>query len=156
MDDREQLRQHFNRAFAHWEIKLPDEAMSPGVVWIMVQRGWTIWTRFDVDTEDGREHLDYYAMHRMTDDRHVRLYANGKEESLPTIVSGYSYSQDATEAEKEAARDKHFAHNQAVEKLLEEKGFVMTDQAHASARMNRHLQTHPDALSTAERGNLDD
>ena len=40
MDDREQLRQYFNRVFEHWEIKLPDEAMPPGVVWITVQRGW--------------------------------------------------------------------------------------------------------------------
>ena len=156
MDDREQIRQRFNRAFAHWEIKLPDEAMSLGVVWIIVQRGWTIWTRFDVDAEGGREHLDYYAMHRMTNDRHERLYADGEEEGLPTIAPYYSYSGDATEAEKEAARDKHFAHNQEVEKLLEEKGFVMTDQAHVSARISRYLQTHPDALSTIERSNQDD
>ena len=31
-----------------------------------------------------------------------------------------------------------------VEKLLEEKGFVMTDEAHPSARLNRYLQTHSD------------
>lgn len=156
MDDREQIRQRFNRAFAHWEIKLPVEAMSLGAVWIIVQQGWTIWTRFDLDAEDGREHLDYYAMHRMTSDDHVRLYADGEEESLPVIVSSCSYSKDATEAEKKAAQDKYFAHNQAVEKLLEEKGFVMIDQAHASARINRYLQTHPDALGTIERSNQDD
>ena len=40
---------------------------------------------------------------------------------------------------------KHFEHNQAVEKLLEEKGFVMTDKAHGSAIVNRFLQTHPEA-----------
>lgn len=156
MDDREQIRQRFNRAFAHWEIKLPDEAMSLGVVWIIVQQGWTIWTRFDVDAEGGREHLDYYAMHRMTDDCHVRLYADGEEESLPAIESICVYPKDATAAEEEAAESKYFAHNQAVEKLLEEKGFAMTDQAHASARINRYLQTHPDALSTIEQGDQDD
>ena len=36
------------------------------------------------------------------------------------------------------------AHNQAVEKLLVEKGFVMTDQAYPSARLSCYLQTHPD------------
>ena len=51
--------------------------------------------------------------------------------------------QGATEGEQEAARAKYFADNQAVEKLLEEKGFVMTDQAHGSAQVNRYLQTHP-------------
>ena len=145
MDDREQLLQRFNRAFANWEIELPIDAMSPGVVWLIVQRGWTIWTRFDIGDDDGRGRLDYYAMHRMTDDRHIRMYADGKEESLPAIGGFWVIPQGATPAEEKEARDKHLAHNQAVEKLLEEKGFVMTDQAHPSAQLNRYLQTHPDA-----------
>ena len=45
MDDRKRLHQRFNRTFAHWEIELPVDAMSPGQVWFIVQRGWTIWTR---------------------------------------------------------------------------------------------------------------
>ena len=145
MGNREQLRQRFNRDFAHWEIELPVDAMSPGVVWLILQRGWTIWTRFDIGAEDGRERLDYYAMHRMTNDRHVRWYADGEEEGLPAMAEGYVIPQGATEAEREALRTKYFEDNQAVEKLLEEKGFVMTDQAHGSACVNRYLQTHPNA-----------
>ena len=61
------------------------------------------------------------------------------------IASGFSYPEDASEVEKEAAEERYFAHNQAVEKLLKEKGFVMTDEAHPSAQINRYLQTHPDA-----------
>ena len=144
MNDREKLRQWFNRVFANWEIELPVDAMSPGVVWQIVQRGWTIWTRFDIGADDGREHLDYYAIHRMTNDRHVRLYVDGDEEGLPAMAEGYVIPQGATETEREEARRKYLAHNQAVEKLLDEKGFVMTDQAHASARINRYLQTQPD------------
>ena len=119
--------------------------MSPGKVWLIVQRGWTIWTRVDVHSEDGREHLDYYSVHRMTNDSHVRWYADGETESLPAMVQGYSFPKDATEAETEAAQGRFLAHNQAVEKLLEEKGFVMTDEAHPSAQVNRYLQTRPDA-----------
>ena len=77
-------------------------------------------------------------------DRHVRLYADGDEEGLPAMAEGYVIPQGAIETEREEARRKYFAHNQAVEELLDEKGFVMTDQAHASARINRYLQTHPD------------
>lgn len=119
--------------------------MSPSLVWLIVQGGWTVWTRFDIGAEDGRERLDYYAMHRMTNDRHVRLYADGEAESLPAIAEGYAIPQGATEEERRLARAKHFAYNQAVDKLLEEKGFVMTDQTHASARITRYLQTHSDA-----------
>ena len=39
MDDREQIRQRFNRGFASWEIVLPVDAMSPGVVWFIVSAG---------------------------------------------------------------------------------------------------------------------
>ena len=145
MENREKLRQRFNRRFAHWNIKLPVDAMSPGKVWLIVQRGWTIWTRFDVDAEDGRGHLDCYSMHRMTNDRHVRWYVDGEAENLAAMAQGYSYPKDATEAEKAAARGRMLAHNLAVEKLLEAKGFVMTDEAHPSARINRYLQTRPDA-----------
>ena len=145
MDDRERLRQRFNRAFAIWEIDLPVDAMSPGRVWLIVQRGWTIWTRFDTGAEDDREYLDYYAMHRMTDDRHVRLYADGEEEDLPAMAGSFGYPNDATRAEREAARAKCLATNRAVEKLLEAKGFVMTGQAHPSAQVNRYFQTRADS-----------
>ena len=145
MGDREQLRQRFNRAFAEWGIELPSNALPPGVVRLIVQRGWTIWTRFDIGDEDGRMRLDYYAMHRMTGDSHVRMYADGEEESLPTMAESWVFPQGASVAEEKEAHDNYLAHNQEVEKLLEEKSFVVTDQAHPSARLKRHLQTHPDA-----------
>ena len=145
MNDREQLRQRFNRAFARWEIELPDAAMSPEKVTLIVKRGWTIWTRFDIDPEDGQEYLDVYSMHRMTNDSHVRCFANGEEERLPAIGWSYGIPSDATEAVKEALQAKFFADNQAVEKLLEEKGFVMTDKAHPSAQVDRYFRTCPDA-----------
>ena len=144
MGGKEQLRQRFNRTFANWGIELPSDALSPGVIWFIVQRGWTIWTRYDIADEDGRGRLDYYAMHRMTNDRHVRMYTDGEQEALPAISGCYRIPQGATVAEKKEARDKHVARNQAVERMLEEKGFVMTDQAHPSARLNRYLQTHSD------------
>ena len=147
MDDREQLRHRFNRNFAHWGIELPLESMPHGVVCLIVQRGWTIWIRLDIDEEDGREHLDYYAMHRMTNDRHLRIYTDGTVESLPAINAMYTLPpEDATEAEIKEAEDAFYAHNQKVQELLDEKGFVMTDQAHASAQLNRYLLTDPDTM----------
>ena len=75
--------------------------MSPGVAWLIVQQGWTISMRFDIGAEDGRERLDYYAMHRMTNDRHVRMYAAGEEEDLPAMLESYVIPQGATVAEQE-------------------------------------------------------
>ena len=149
MDNREQLRQRFNCAFADWGIELPADAVSLGLVCLIVQRGWTIWTRFDIATEDDRECLDYYAMHRMTNDRHGRLYADGEGEYLPAMEA--HYIQGATVEEEKAARHKFFAYNQAVDKLLEEKGFVMTDQAHTRARISRYLLITRTRKVSAER-----
>jgi len=33
----------------------------------------------------GAEYLDYYASHRMTNDRHIRLREDGSEEHLPMV-----------------------------------------------------------------------
>ena len=118
MDVREKLRQRFNSAFEHWEIELPIDALEPGVVWLIRHRKWTIWTRYDVE-EDGREYLDYYADNPMTNDRHLRMYVDGDDEGLPTM--DLLVSRDTTEAEIAARR-------QYAAKLLEEKGFVMTDE----------------------------
>ena len=125
MDVREKLRQRFNRAFEYWEIELPIDALEPGVVWLIRHRGWTIWTRYDV--EHGREYLDYYATNRMTNDRHLRMYVDGDDEGLPTM--DLLVSRDTTEAEIAARR-------QYAAKLLEEKGFVMTDEALGRAATN--------------------
>lgn len=143
MDDREQLRQAFNESFKRWQIELPPDATAPGAVWLIVSASWTVWTLFGA--EDGREYLDYYAMHRMTDDRHVRLYANGESEDLPAISGMYVIPQGATKAEQAELKARHYAHNQEVQRILDEKGFVMTDQAHPSAIVNRMLQTDPEA-----------
>ena len=145
MDDWEQPCQRFNRTFSHWGIELPVHAMSPGKVLVIVKRGWTIWTRFDIDPANAREHLDVYSSHRMTNDSHVRWYTDGEEEELPAIAWSYVIPGGATKAEMDALQDKFLADNQAVEKLLEEKGFVMTDKAHPSAQVDRYFRTRADA-----------
>ena len=146
MDAKERLRQEFNRGFKTWEIELPIDAMEPGVVWMIVQRGWTIWTLFGFEGE--RPFLDYYAMHRMTSDSHIRLYGNGEAESLPAIQDMHVVPQGGPEKEAEA-KAKFIAHNRAVQQLLDDKGFVMTDQAHGSAKLNRYLLTRLDAEDAA-------
>ena len=145
MSDWEQIRQRFNRRFAPCGIEeLPIDALPSGKVRLIVQKGWTIWLRFYTNTDDGRNHLDYYAAHRLSDDIHCRMYADGEEESLPAIVCMYAIPKNATEEDVKEARAQHFSRNQEIEKLLEEKGFVMTDQAHSRAILERYMSTHPE------------
>lgn len=149
MNDLEHLRQRFNRHFEHWGIELPTGVMMLGEVWLLVECGWTIWTRFD-QSEDGYKYLDYYAMHRMTNDCHLRLYSDGSEEDLPAICDHYIYPSEASKEEKDSARAEFYEYNQRVQQLLDEKGFVMTDAAHGSARINRWLLTNPTVSKQTE------
>ena len=65
--------------------------------------------------------MDYYAAHRMTDDSHVRIYEDGREESLPALSSYLLLSDDPVEAKR--LKDEYEKHNQEVVKMLNEKGF---------------------------------
>jgi hypothetical protein len=58
----------------------------------LVAAGWAIWYLFGED-ELG-EYLDYYASHRMTNDRHIRIREDGTEECLPTVSTMRIISQD--------------------------------------------------------------
>ncbi len=151
MNELEQLRQRFNRHFENWEIELPIDATLTEDVWFIVQKGWTIWTRVGIDADANRKYLDYYAVHRMTNDRHLRLYSDGSREHLPSMRDWILYSADASKKEKEAAKAEFYKYNQNVQKLLDEKGFVMTKDAHGSTQLNRWLLTCPNAKDNTER-----
>jgi hypothetical protein len=67
------------------------------------------------------EYLDYYASRRVTNDRHVRIYADGRCENLPAIRELRLCSKDPKEDARLEAE--YFTENQKVAKMLEEKGF---------------------------------
>ncbi len=93
--------------------------MSQGTPGSIIKQGWLIQFRFDSD--DGGEYLDYYAAHRMTDDSHVRLHADGREETLPAIETMFLTSEDPAEARRLAEANEE--RNRAVLQSLEAKGF---------------------------------
>src|SRR5688500_16927283 len=77
--------ERFNARFSHWQIKLPPDKVVPRATGLIQERGWSI--NFSFGTDANGEFLDYYASHRMTDDEHVRLRADGSSELLPALRS---------------------------------------------------------------------
>ncbi len=75
----------------------------------------------------------------MTDDRHVRVNADGSEEDLPTIQSMRLVSRDPEEDARLEAE--YFARNQKVSRMLEAKGFVMAGDEPTLTQVNRYLHT---------------
>jgi hypothetical protein len=79
--------------------------------------GWEISYLFGSD-EKG-EYLDYYASHRMTNDRHVRIYADGRREDLAALQDFRRASQDPEEDER--LQEEFYAENRRVLDMLKEK-----------------------------------
>ena len=108
----------FAESFASWNIQLPLDATTlrrPGRI---NKAGWSISYVF------GEDYLDYYAEHRMTNPRHVRIYADGRVEGLEAPRDGYVIPGDADEATERQAREDYYAYNRRVHAELRAKGLV--------------------------------
>lgn len=109
----------FNARFRPWEIELPANNVASRASGLIQEHGWAIDFSFGAD-EDG-EYLDYYASHRMTDDEHVRLRADGSSELLPALRSMLLTSLDPVEHAR--LEREYFEFNKDVMNLLRAKGF---------------------------------
>lgn len=135
----ERIESVFNETFAHWGIRLPPENLRERKRGKINEEGWTIWFLFGED-DDG-EYLDYYAMHRMTNDRHVRLHADGRATWLEALPEGLSFAFDPKEGPEaeERARQKYWSESERISRLLDEKGFTVTGDEDPINLVNRTL-----------------
>ena len=108
--------------FSNWDIRLPAEALQDQQPGEIKSNGWIIQYKFGSD-DKGRVFLDFYASHRMTNDRHERIYMSGEIEGLPAYQDMILYPRNATENQKNQTRRKHQQHNEEVSKELRRKGF---------------------------------
>ena len=131
------IAEYFNQNFSNWRIVLPAKSVKSRTRGKIVEAGWAIWYLFNSD-ERG-EYLDYYASHRMTNDRHVRVYADGFSETLPVISEFRVCSKDSKEDAKREA--KFFAKNQAISRMLAKKGFCIEGDEPGGVQINRTLVT---------------
>jgi hypothetical protein len=114
------IEDNFNKRFVHWKINLPKKDIKARRSGYIQNSGWLIQYCFGKDEND-KEYLDYYAAHRMTDDSHVRIYEDGKEEFFPALSSFLLLSDDPVESKR--LKDEYEEHNHQVVKMLNEKGF---------------------------------
>ncbi len=115
------IEKNFNEYFSNWDITLPCESTIECKSGVIQSRGWNI--RYLFGSNNKGNYLDFYASHRMTDDRHIRLYASGKIENLPSMWDMITYPTNANEQEKLEAERKFHENNNRVMKILKEKGF---------------------------------
>lgn len=111
----------FNQFFQTWKIVLPPEALETRQRGELHGSGWTIQYLFGQD-EQG-EYLDFYATHRMTNDRHMRIYTTGEVISLEAPLEFMVFPQNSTEEEQERIREQYYSENRRIYNDLHKKGF---------------------------------
>ena len=122
MDKRVQI---FDEGFSHWDISLSKDmvsALEAGNIVQIVKNGWTIKVLFDED--DTGKFMDFYQSHRMTNDQHYRIRADGTAEFLPAL---HDWSLVPA-----GLQSKYRDDDERVMKMLNEKGFGVTGSEHPS------------------------
>lgn len=128
----------FNDHFSHWDFFIPLEDIKNRSRGKICKAGWAIWYLFGKDGKG--EFLDYYATHRMTNDRHVRIYESGEIKGLPTLKMWHSCSDNPAEDKK--LEEVYYAENKRISKMLEEKGFGINGDEPGAIAINRFLITN--------------
>ena len=106
----------FAEYFEAWDIQLPSNAAAlqqPGKI---LKAGWHIKYVF------GKDHLDFFAEHRMTNPRHGRIYSDGRYEALEAPREWCVTPAGADEAAKQQAWEEYYAYNRRVYTELRAKG----------------------------------
>ncbi len=115
----------FNQTFAHWQITLPADSIKSRQRGEIRAEGWTI--RYLFGEDENGEYLDYYASHRMTNDRHVRIYASGSVEQLEAIQEFMIFPAGSTKEQEKDIERKYFEENQRIHSELM-KWFCLKDR----------------------------
>lgn len=118
---RENIALVFKEHFKNWDIELPIESIEAGSKDNIVKHGWSI--SFLFGKKNGKEYLDYYAMHRMTNDSHVRIWESGTVTNLPAVFDVYGFNPDIP-GDEEKKQQRYYSHNKKVKQLLIEKGLL--------------------------------
>jgi hypothetical protein len=118
----EGIERYFTECFRHWSIVLPPESVTARAAGHIFEQGWHIGYLWG--TENGEEYLEVLSQHRMTDDRHFRVFASGRVEDLPAPATFYSYGPDATDRDKAEAERKYVEYNQRIHAQLRDLGLL--------------------------------
>ncbi|MDQ1305994.1 MAG: hypothetical protein QG671_1826 [Actinomycetota bacterium] len=115
------IAEAFDAYFDRFNIRITAEDVVVGIRRTIRQDGWAITYRVDPDTA-GLPTLEFYATHRMTNDRHVVISADGSFDHLDAI------KEYLIIAGPDSAAEFH-AHNDNIEDRLRSRGLYPHGQS---------------------------
>ncbi len=92
----------FAAYFKDFDIRLPADIQPSGG--LIKQAGWNI--RYTLGRDGGRGYLELYAMNRMTNDRHLRIYDDGTVQTLGIVSQGVTFNPDIPGDRERAERER--------------------------------------------------
>ncbi|ART81214.1 hypothetical protein CBP31_00015 [Oceanisphaera profunda] len=113
------IAEQFAERFAYWDITLASDSLKNRSAGNIKKAGWLIQYCFGQD--DKGDYLDFYCAHRMTDDDHTRLYADGTKVEL-LALAGCRFSV-ADPDEDKRLEEEFLETNRKVAEELTAKGF---------------------------------
>lgn len=133
------IESRFAAYFANWNLRLPRNAAAleePGTV---ADDGWVV--RYVFGSHRGEPYLEFYATHRMTDDRRVCIWGSGMTRSLETLRTMFAYRPEIPGDQERAARENRDL-NVRITGELDELGLYPV------GNVNAYLATHGVPVST--------
>jgi hypothetical protein len=133
----ERIAEAFNRCFAHVDIRIAADDVVLGLRREIRERGWRIAFRVLPD-DAGTPSLEFYATHRMTNDRHARIWSDGHLDELDAIWELYGFDPKVP-GSKEAAEERFLKHNREVAAQLRASGLYPEGDINAYLRTGGDL-----------------
>jgi len=113
------IRAAFSNYFKPRQLTLPNPIPEKGRI---EEEGWYVGYALNKD-ETGASCLDFFAEHRMTNSRCVRILQSGESIELESYWDELIYDS-AIEGDKERAEQEYREHNEKVSRILQEKGLL--------------------------------
>lgn len=113
------INDSFSAYFNDHNISLPDPIPSKGTV---KASGWTITYRLFKD-ENQAFYLDFFAQHRMTNSRHVRILDSGEIQTLESYRDALIFNEQTGDNWNKALAAKQI-HNEKVTDILKAKELI--------------------------------
>jgi hypothetical protein len=102
----------------YWHATLPEADLELGRPGLLNADNWQI--RYCFGQKEGRDYMDVYGSHRMTNDRHLRLYEDGEMEDLEALRMSYGWDPKIPGDEERSKRE-HIEYNTRIWGMLDAK-----------------------------------
>jgi len=111
----QKIQETFNRRFKKWGVSLPVENLEDKRKGMIQKGGWKI--NYHFGSHGGRVYIEFFAIHRMTNDTLNRIYEDGEQELV-------GFCQEFYQSGDPQAERAYHEHNREFYRTVEDLGLL--------------------------------